>query len=170
MTVYYPIVLESSRIDILLDPLQAFAHEVPPVVRSRAFRFPLLPLEQLARLAIEFPAQGVERGKADGAGLVRFQHRQVRDGDADAVGQIGQREAAVEEKVIEIDAYSHFAASDRQRLVFIETSPCPEDLRDHQNDQAVDDRNDVDVRPCIELQTGGGEMGHGVGVLEEHHR
>jgi hypothetical protein len=56
---------------------------------------------QVARLAVEFTAQSLERREADGARLVGLQNRQVRDRDANAVGKLGQGEAAVQQQVIE---------------------------------------------------------------------
>src|ERR1700704_6009735 len=75
------------------------------------------PCQQIPRLAVELAAQCFERRKANRARLVRFQHRQVRDRNADALRQVGQRQATVEEKMIELDAYGHLIPSDRQRLL-----------------------------------------------------
>jgi hypothetical protein len=49
------------------------------------------------------------------------------------------------------------AASNRQRLLFIEAGAHPEDFRNHENDQAVQDRQDIQIRTSIETQPVGDE-------------
>src|SRR6266498_2458560 len=75
--------------------------------RVRAF---FRPLQQVTRLAIERSTERLERREADRPRLVRFQHRQVRDRDADAVGQIGERQTAIEEEMVKLDSYGHGSA------------------------------------------------------------
>src|SRR5690348_6958717 len=65
------------------------------------------PLEQIARLTLQLTAERVERGKTDGPGLVGLEDRQVRERDADARGDVGERDATIEQKVIELDADGH---------------------------------------------------------------
>ena len=72
-------------------------------------------------------------------GLCSSKNGEVRDGDADAVGQIGQGEPAIEQEMVKLDSDCH-DASNRQGLLFIQTGTSPEDFGDYQDDQAVDDR------------------------------
>jgi len=48
--------------------------------------------------------------------------------------------------VIELDANRH-GASDGQRLIFVEPRAFAKDFGQHQDDQPVDDREEVDVGP-----------------------
>ena len=50
---------------------------------------------EFARLAFQFLAQGFQCGKPDGSCLVRFQHRQIRQGDTDAFRELRERRAEV---------------------------------------------------------------------------
>ena len=66
-------------------------------------------LQQVARLAAELMAQGHERGKADGLGLVVFENGQVCGGDADALGQLPGGDFALGHHDVQIHENFHAA-------------------------------------------------------------
>ena len=49
----------------------------------------------------------IECREADGSGLAGLQDRQVGDGDADAVGQLGQRHPSLQQHAVELDFDGH---------------------------------------------------------------
>ena len=65
--------------------------------------------EQVARLALQCRADGVEGGEADGAGLSCFENRQVGERDSDSLGQLGQRHATLVEQVVQFDDDRHWS-------------------------------------------------------------
>jgi Thrombospondin type 3 repeat len=65
------------------------------------------PLQQIARLALELPAERVKRREAHRPGLVGLQHGEVRDRDADPLREPGQRETTIEQQMIQLDANRH---------------------------------------------------------------
>src|SRR5581483_8996194 len=78
------------------------------------------PLENLAGLTREFPAERLECREANRPRLAGLEDGQVGERDADAIGELGQRQASIEQQAIQIDSYSHLIASDRERLLFVE--------------------------------------------------
>src|SRR5687768_13711879 len=69
--------------------------------------------------------------------------------------------------MVEFDADGHLA-SDRQRLVFIELRSRSKDLRNRQDDQPMDEREDVHIWRSVEFYADGGEVRHRVRVRGEH--
>ena len=63
--------------------------------------------QQVAGLAVQFAAQGVQGGEADGAGLAGLEDRQIGQGHAHAIGQLGQRHAPFEQDAVKLDADGH---------------------------------------------------------------
>ena len=78
--------------------------------------------EQVARLALQRRADGVEGGEADGAGLSCFENRQVGECDSDSLGQLGQRHATLVKDVVQFDnnRHGHTVASSSSRM----RAPC----------------------------------------------
>lgn len=72
---------------------------------STFFRFLLLILQDVARLAFEGLAESVEGGKTDGFGLTRFQDGKVGKGNTHTVGQFGKRHLTTGHHDIEGYAY-----------------------------------------------------------------
>src|SRR5664279_5919829 len=65
------------------------------------------PAQDVARLALEYPTDGVERGEAHGASASVLQHSDVRRSDTDRVGKVTNRHPALHEEPIDVDANSH---------------------------------------------------------------
>ncbi|KAG1078411.1 hypothetical protein G6F40_016718 [Rhizopus arrhizus] len=63
--------------------------------------------EQVAGRALQLAADRIEGGKADGACLAGLQDRQVRQGDVDAPGQLGQGHAPFLQHAVEGDDDRH---------------------------------------------------------------
>ena len=64
-------------------------------------------LEQLAWLAFQRRADGFERGEPDCACLAGFQDRQIRECDADLLGEIGKRHATRVQDIVELHDDGH---------------------------------------------------------------
>jgi hypothetical protein len=60
--------------------------------------------QQVAGLAVELSADRIEGRETDRPRLAGLEDREVGDGDADAISQLGERHPAVEQDVVEADA------------------------------------------------------------------
>src|SRR5690606_23205702 len=64
-------------------------------------------LEDVARLALEHAADRLERREADGLGSPVLEHRDVRDGDAHGLGELGHGHLAPRELDVEVHHDRH---------------------------------------------------------------
>lgn len=63
--------------------------------------------EDVAGLAVEGAAEGLEGGEADGAGLAGLEYREVGWGDADFCGQLAGGHLAAGEHYVYVYDYCH---------------------------------------------------------------
>ena len=63
--------------------------------------------EDVAGLAVEGAAEGLEGGEADGAGLAGLEYREIGGGDADFCGQLAGGHLAAGEHHIYVYDYCH---------------------------------------------------------------
>src|SRR5690606_23836681 len=70
---------------------------------SSSRRWPVQPdREQVAWLAVQFPAQGAERGEPDRPGPAVLEHGEVGQGDTDPLGQLGQGHAPPGQQLVQV--------------------------------------------------------------------
>jgi hypothetical protein len=65
---------------------------------------------------LEFAAKRVERRKADRAGLVGLENREIGERDADLFGELRQRDSPLEHDAIEIELDGHDALKPSDRV------------------------------------------------------
>src|SRR5690606_28190736 len=98
-----------------------------------------LPGQQIAGLAVQFAAQGVQRREADGPRLAGLEDRQIGQGHAHAIGQLGQRHAPFEQDAVKLDADGHETGTlsgklDGQFGFAAQTGTLAENLSQHEHD------------------------------------
>jgi len=94
--------------------------------------------QYIARLTVQFAAQGFQCRKAHGAGLAGLEDRQIGNSHTDAVGQFRQGHAPFGKESVELDANGHescFSAfgSDRQFGFSTKTRTFTENLGQNEN-------------------------------------
>ena len=100
--------------------------ERSPVVGRRLFaRRRRNVLQQIARLAVQMPANRLQRGETEAFDLHLFQQRQVLLGNAYGLGQILGFHFALDEKDVQVDFYGHGALSVQMNCLFSRARATP---------------------------------------------
>ena len=93
--------------------LRAKTNALPTISQAgHVFRRPIGPIfQQVAWLAVEMPANGLQRGEANGPRLAGFEDGQILRRDVHAIGQVIQPQLALRQHHIEVDDYRHVKPS-----------------------------------------------------------
>ena len=84
-----------------------WGREVLTIICVSLFRTFRAVFEDVAGLAVEGAAEGLEGGEADGAGLAGLEYREIGGGDADFCGQLAGGHLAAGEHYVYVYDYCH---------------------------------------------------------------